>query len=97
MENELKKELEQRGTAEFSSGGIITQVTQALNEIPSEVEYLIFGKLQKQAIIPIAVVCAKCDFWENKFSDITTCQQSQKKDAEARGFFKMICPNQFVE
>ena len=96
MKEELKKELELRGTAEVSNG-VVNQVTQAINETDNEVTHLIFGKKTKQSVIPIDQACAKCDFWMGKFATVIKCQESQKKDAEARGFNKLICPHQFVD
>jgi hypothetical protein len=52
MDNNLRKELENRGTAEIVDGQVL-QVTQALNETEEKVEYLIFGKLQESKIILI--------------------------------------------
>lgn len=94
--SDLEKELKERGTAEISNG-IVNQVTQALDEKESEVDYLIFGVRRKQAIIPIDEACSKCDFWDGKFPTIKACQISQQKDAQARGFNKLICPHQFKD
>lgn len=93
--DELIKELNTRGTAEISNG-VVTQVTQALDETDTHVDYLLFGELKHSPIIPIEQACAKCDFWLGKYNSTSECQVSQKEDAEARGFHKMICPNQFV-
>lgn len=92
---ELAKELQKRGTAEISDG-FVTQVTQALNETDTEADYIIFGERQKQKIIPIDEACAKCDFWKKINKTILECQAFQKQDAVARGFNKVICPEQFV-
>jgi len=97
MKNELEKELHQRGTAELSKNGIVTQVTQALSETKDGVEYLIFGELKKSKIIPIDEACAKCHFWEGKFSNFKLCQVKAGEDGKARGFTNLICPKQFVE
>jgi hypothetical protein len=96
MEKELEKELNQRGTAEIS-GGIVNQVTQALDENDAEVEFLLFGEKVKQKIIPIDEACAKCDFWKGQFATEKECQECQAEDAKARGFQKLICPEQFVD
>lgn len=93
MEKELRKELEQRGSAEITDG-IVNQVTQALDENESEVTYLMFGELRKQGIIPINQACDKCDFWKSKFDNPKLCQSFQSGDAKARGFSKLICPQQ---
>jgi hypothetical protein len=95
---DLQIELEKRGTAEVSSDGIVNQVTQALDESDTKVKLLIFGELQEKVIIPIAQACGKCESWKG-YGDksIQNCQSRQKKDAQARGFRKLICPKQFVD
>ena len=90
---ELRKELGQRGTAEISNG-LVTQITQAISESDTEVEFIQFGILKKQGVIPIDQACAKCSFWKGKFDTINVCRQVQAGDAQARGFHKVICPNQ---
>ena len=90
----LAKELKQRGTAEVLNG-VVTQVTQAIEEKDSEVSYLMFGELKKQGIIPIDEACAKCDHCH--FKTIRECQTFQKKEGSARGFNQLICPQQFKE
>mgnify|MGYP001557866966 CR=1 FL=1 len=92
---DLRKELLKRGTAEVSPDGIVNQVTQALEETPNKVKFLIFGELQEQGIIPISEACAKCT--EKYFLTVKQCQEQQKVDAVARGFNKLICPQQFIE
>jgi hypothetical protein len=94
--NELAKELGQRGTAEIGNG-VVNQVTQALDEAESEITFLIFGEKKTQKIIPIDEACAKCNFWEGKFTTTTLCQNFQSGDAKARGFNKLVCPQQFKE
>jgi hypothetical protein len=94
MDDELKKELQKRGTAEISNG-IVTQVTQAISESDKEVTFLIFGEMRKQGIIPIDEACAKCDHCY--FRTIKQCQTHQKRDAVARGFNNLICPQQFIK
>ena len=89
---ELAKELRQRSTAEIS-GGVVNQVTQALDEKEAEVTYMMFGELKTQGIIPIDEACAKCDHCY--FDTIKECQEFQGKDARARGFTEVICPQQF--
>jgi hypothetical protein len=96
FEKDIQRELEQRGTAEISSGGV-SQVTQAIDEGENSVKFLCFGELREQKIKPIEETCAVCDFWKGKFNTVAECQESQKKDAEARGFHKLICPEQFIE
>ncbi len=93
MKKELTEELRNRGTAEISDG-VVTQVTQALDEGKTEVEFLMFGELRKQQIIPIEEACAKCDHCY--FPTIQQCQERQAKDARARGFNEVICPQQFT-
>ena len=95
--DELRKELEKRGTAELQPDGLVNQVTQALDEKPDKVKFLIFGEFQEKGIIPIDQACAKCDFWEKLFASTTQCQERQKKDANARGFTEMVCPHQFID
>ncbi len=96
MNKKLIRELEQRGTAEISDG-VISQVTQAIDESESRVSFLQFGELKSQGIIPIEEACSKCDFWEGKFANTQMCQEVQTGGAKARGFNKLICSNQFVE
>ena len=95
MDNDLLKELEKRGTAELHPTGKVNQVTQALSETPTKVKYLIFGELKEQEIIPIDEACAKCDHYY--FPTVKQCQEQQKKDAVARGFTEMVCPQQFID
>lgn len=92
----LEGELSKRGTADVSSG-VVNQVTQAISESESEVEFLVFGELQKKSIISIDKACANCKFWKGKLSSVKLCQERQAKDARARGFTKLICPEQFVD
>ena len=92
MEKELQKELEARSTAEVTNG-VVTQITQAIDEGEDEVEMLVFGELRTQGIIPIEEACAKCT--RGYFDTIAECQEHQGKDAKARGFNKVICPCQF--
>ncbi len=92
MDKELERELEQRGTAEISNG-IVTQVTQAIDETPTEASFMMFGELKKRGIIPIEEACAKCDHCY--FPTTKQCQEHQKKDAEMRGFNEIVCPSQF--
>ena len=91
---DLQNELERRGTAELSSIGVVNQVTQALDEQPTKVKFLLFGEMQEKEITPIEIACAKCDHCH--FDTVTKCQERQAKDARARGFAKLICPQQFV-
>lgn len=93
---ELKKELESRGTAEIVDG-VVTQVTQAIDEQEDSVKFLQFGEMKEQKIIPIDEACAKCDFWKRINKTIKECQAFQGEDAKARGFSKLICPEQFVD
>jgi len=94
MEKYLAKELEQRGTAEITNG-VVNQVTQAISETPTEVQFLVFGELRRQGIIPIDEACAKCG--HRYFATVKECQSHQKKDAVARGFNGLICSQQFVD
>ena len=91
---ELRHELERRGTAELSNG-IVNQVTQAIDESDVSVEYLMFGEMKERTIIPIDKACFRCGFWLGKFNNKRECQDFQSLDAKARGFNKVICPNQF--
>lgn len=92
LEKDLEKELEQRSTAEISDG-VVNQVTQALDESPTEATYLMFGEKKTEGIIPIDEACAKCDHCY--FDTVVECQERQGKDAKARGFNEVICPQQF--
>ena len=94
MEQELKKELEARGTAEVTDG-VVNQVTQAIDENETEVEFLMFGELRKKSIISIDKACAKCD--HIYFDTVRECQECQREDAVARGFNKLVCPEQFIK
>jgi hypothetical protein len=91
MNKDLETQLLKTGTAEISNG-IVTQITQAIDETDKEVKILIFGELRTEKIIPIEQACAKC---KPRFNDVKLCQSTQKKDAQARGFTKLICPRQF--
>ncbi len=96
-EKQLAKELGQRGTAEISNG-VVNQVTQALGETETQVKYLMFGELRTQGIISIDEACAKCDHWKQyKFESVVKCQERQMLDGRARGFTKMICPQQLID
>lgn len=55
------------------------------------------GTLVTKHTKPIEEACAGCDFWQGKFSSIQECQASQKKDAEMRGFVRLVCPRQFID
>lgn len=95
--NELEKELEKRGTAEISNGQVL-QVTQALDEQTDKVKLSIFGEIQEKRIMPIDKACSKCpNKFYRHFKSIKDCQERQKKDALARGFTQLICPEQFIE
>lgn len=98
MDNELKKQLEKTGTAEISNG-IVTQVTQALDEKPDKVKMLVFGKLEEKGIIPIEQACEKCtQSYPNHLGGKDKCREFQKKDALARGFASyLVCPQQFID
>lgn len=101
MNDKLRKELEARRTAEISNGEV-NQVTQAIDESPDSITFLMFGEMQKVNIMPIEKACAKC--WPNKsnkshkffHNDVKECQALQKKDGESRGFHKLICPQQII-
>jgi len=93
MKEELRKELEARGTAEISNG-VVSQVTQAIDESETEVKLLIFGKLQEHKVTPVDETCSKCNFWSKYFKSTKACQKRQSEDARARGFSKLVCPHQ---
>jgi hypothetical protein len=92
--NELEKELTTRGTAEITNG-VVSQVTQALDESENRVKMLVFGELVEHEIMPIDEACSHCNFWKGKYANTKCCQTSTKVDAEARGFIHLICPEQF--
>jgi len=94
-DKELQKELEARGTAEISKGQVV-QVTQALSETDTEVDYLIFGERRQEKIIPIDEACAKCTR-NYRFKTKKDCQDVQAKEGKARGFNTMICPQQLAK
>ena len=94
MKEELQKELNKRGTAELTNG-VVNQVTQALDEKPDKVKFLIFGEMQERSIISIDTACNKCNHCY--FPTTKQCQERQKKDAVARGFNNVICPQQFLD
>ena len=96
MGEELIEELEKRGTAEIVNGQVC-QVTQALDETEGTAKFLIFGQLQERKTIPIDEACAKCDFWKGRYENVEQCQERQAKEGRARGFRKVICPEQFVK
>jgi hypothetical protein len=91
----LRKELNKRGSAELSPTGKVTQVTQALDETPTKVKFLIFGELKEQNIMTIEQACAKCV--RCYYPTTKECQAKQKQDAMARGFNNMVCPQQFID
>ena len=93
MDKELKKELEQRGTAEVSNG-VVTQVTQALEETETKARVLLFGEMREFTVKPIGECCEVCDLWKKYSKSIQDCQSKQKVDAAARGFNLVICANQ---
>ena len=96
MEKDLIRELKARGTAKVTDG-IVNQVTQAIDENEGRVKFLIFGEIVEKKIIPIEKACAKCNWGKSKFGTIGKCQEHQKRGGEARGFHKLICPEQFEE
>ncbi len=55
------------------------------------------GENIRKHIKPIKEACSKCAFWKGKFASRKKCQTSQKKDAEMRGFVKLVCPHQFID
>ena len=91
--SELGKELNKRGTAEVSNGQVV-QITQAIEETSDKVKYLMFGELREQEIMPVEQACAKCDHCH--FKTAKECQEFQAKEGRARGFTKLICPQQFI-
>lgn len=93
MDKKLIKELKQRGTAEITDG-VVNQVTQCLKEAGSTAEFLLFGELKEKTIISIDEACANCDHCY--FKTTKECQVRQAKDAKARGFTKLVCPQQFI-
>lgn len=95
MKRDLEQELRQRGTAEVSEDGTVTQVTQALSETKNEVTLLVFGELKKIKIRSIEEVCP-CAMAKH-FKTKEDCQSSQREDAKARGFLQVICPEQFID
>jgi len=98
MENneDLMKELEARGTAEVINGTVVP-ITQALSESEDTVEYLMFGNLRREAIIPIDEACSMCDFRGSKFQTVGQCREFQAKGSKDRGFYKLICARQLKQ
>ena len=88
--------MEEGRVYEVTKAGILP-ATQAIDDSGEEARYLMFGELRKEKIIPIEEACSKCVFWKGKFDSVEKCQIFQKKDAEMRGFTKVICPDQFSE
>lgn len=94
--SDLIKELKSRGTADLGKSGIVNQVMQALNESEKSVEFLVFGEKVKRSVIPIEQACSQCVSPTKKhFPSSTECRERQKKDAVARGFHDIVCPQQF--
>ena len=91
-DNDLEQELEKTGTAEISKG-IVNRVTQAVDESGGKAKFLVFGEMREKTITPIDEACAKCDHCH--FDTVKQCQEIQAKDARARGFTEVICPQQF--
>ena len=73
----------------------IRGATQAIQESNNQVLFLLLGKPVVKEYLPIEVACSKCT--EVHFGDILKCREYQKKDATARGFTQIVCPNQFIE
>jgi len=94
VKDELSQELRERGTAEVVNGKVC-QVTQALDETADTAKFLIFGQLQERKTIPIDEACSKCGFWKGRFKNEELCQERQARDARARGFHQVMCPEQF--
>jgi hypothetical protein len=95
-EQEIMNQLEKTGTAEISNG-IVTQVTQAIDEQPNKVKMLVLGEMVESGIRPISEVCP-CSFYSSRrFKTKENCQAFQKKEGEARGFTQVICPEQFKD
>jgi hypothetical protein len=94
---DLMRELQERGTAEVVNGEVL-QVTQALDESQGRAKFILFGDLHECAIIPIDEACAKCASGaKRRHATVKECQERQAKDARARGFTSVICPEQFAE
>ena len=74
----------------------IRQATIRTSETETRVSFDFCGEKISKDIKPIGDACSQCSFWQGKFAGIGDCQKSQKKDAEMRGFNKLICPNQFI-
>jgi len=93
----LITELNERGTAEVVNGEVL-QVTQALGESPGKAKFITFGELHDCGVIPIEVACAHChNSARVRFATVGECQARQGREAKARGFTSVVCPNQFVE
>ena len=72
---------------------LIQPATQAYVETEDTVTYSILGEARASKIIPIDECCARCD--HIYYGSIDKCQEEQGKDAKARGFNKVVCPQQF--
>lgn len=75
----------------------IQPATQGLVEKEDRVIFVSFGETRQSKVLPIEVVCGKCTSWKLYFKEIEECQETQKKDAEMRGFTEVICPSQLVD
>lgn len=95
MDENLEKELLQRSTAEVYIDGAVNQVTQALSETSTEVDFIIYGERHKESIMPIEEACAKCHH-PHFDGDKKRCREFQGKEARARGFTTLICPRQML-
>lgn len=74
----------------------LVPVTQGIKETKDTATFLSFGDVVETRIIPIAEACKPCDFWK-RIGSRKACRKFQEKDARARGFTEVICPNQFID
>ena len=74
----------------------VHMATEALSEEGDKIRFNILSQPCEVRVKPIEKCCSECSFWEGKFRDTTCCQVSQKKDAEIRGFRKVICARQIM-
>ena len=82
---------------ETTKAGLVP-ATQAIEDGGNKAKFLLFGELTEKEITPIDIACKDCLEWiEMNFASVPACRERQARDARARGFTSVVCPNQFKE
>ena len=71
---------------------------QPILETKTEVTTMFLGELQVHKIKPLEETCTNClnSQWEY-FGSIKACQDSQRTQAQDRGFTILVCPDQLIK